>query len=47
MKRRNGPQSSFRGFRPSPAREGWFPLSGYRGGVLGGSFDRRDAMALC
>jgi hypothetical protein len=29
MERRNGPQSSFRGFRPSPAREGWFPLSGY------------------
>jgi hypothetical protein len=44
MERRNGPQSSFRGFHPPLAREGWFPRSGYRGGVRGGSFDRRDAM---
>jgi hypothetical protein len=42
MERRNGPRSSFRGFRPPPAREGWFPCSGYCGGVRGGSFDRCD-----
>jgi hypothetical protein len=44
MERRNGPRSSFHGFGPPPAREGWFPCSGYRGGVCGGSFDRRDAL---
>jgi hypothetical protein len=31
MERRNGPQSSFRGFPPPPARYGWFP----RGGSFG------------
>jgi hypothetical protein len=31
-------------FCPPPAREGWFPHSSYRGGVHGGSFDRRDAL---
>jgi hypothetical protein len=25
-------------------KRGWFPRSGYRGGVRGGSFDRRDAL---
>jgi hypothetical protein len=44
MEMRNGPWSSFRGFRPPLAREGWFPCSGYCGGVRGDSFDRRDAM---
>jgi hypothetical protein len=44
MERRNGPQSSFHGFRPPLAREGWFPCSGYRGGVRGCSFNRRDAL---
>jgi hypothetical protein len=33
---------SFRGFGPPPVIEGWFPHSGYRGGVRGGSFDRKD-----
>jgi hypothetical protein len=44
MERRNGPWSSFHGFRPPLAREGWFPRSGYSGCVRGGSFDRRDAL---
>jgi hypothetical protein len=44
MERRNGPLSSFRGFRPPPAREGRFPRIGYRGGVRRGSFVRRDDM---
>jgi hypothetical protein len=42
MDRMNGPRSSFRGFGPPLIKEGWFPRSGYRGGVRGGSFDRRD-----
>jgi hypothetical protein len=33
-------------FRPPPAREGWFPRSGYRDGVHGGRFDRR-VFGLC
>jgi hypothetical protein len=33
MERRDGPRSSFRGFGPPPVREGWFPHSGYLGGV--------------
>jgi hypothetical protein len=44
MVRRNGPQYSFRGFRPPQAIEGWFPRSGYHGGIRGGSFDRRDVL---
>jgi hypothetical protein len=32
------------GFGPPPGREGWFPQGGYRGGVCGGSFGRRDAL---
>jgi hypothetical protein len=44
MERRNGPQSSFCGFHPPPAGEGWFPRSGYHGVVRGGSFDRCDGM---
>jgi hypothetical protein len=44
MERRDGPRFSFRGFGPPLGREGWFPRSGYRGGVRGGSFDRRDAL---
>jgi hypothetical protein len=44
MERRNGPRSSFRGFCPTPVREGWFPHSGYHGGVRGGSFDRRNVL---
>jgi hypothetical protein len=41
MKRKDGPQSSFCGFGPPPVREGWFPHSGYHGGVRGGSFGRK------
>jgi hypothetical protein len=44
MERRNGPQSSFHGFGPLPVREGWFPRSGYRGGVRGGSIDRSNVL---
>jgi hypothetical protein len=44
MERRDGPWSSFRGFGPPPVREGWFPRSGYRGGVRGGSFGRKDVL---
>jgi hypothetical protein len=44
MERRDDPQFSFRVFGPPPGREGWFPRSGYRGGVRGCSFDRRDAL---
>jgi hypothetical protein len=44
IERRNGTRSSFCGFGPPPVREGWFPHSGYRGGVRGGSFDRTNAL---
>jgi hypothetical protein len=44
MERRDGPWFSFRGFGPPPVKEGWFPHSGYRGGVRGGSFGRRDVL---
>jgi hypothetical protein len=44
MERRNSPQSSFHGFGPPLVREGWFPRGGYRGGIRGGSFDRRDVL---
>jgi hypothetical protein len=35
---------SFRGFGPPIGREGWFPHSGYHGGVRGGSFGWRDVL---
>jgi hypothetical protein len=44
MERRDNPRFSFRGFGPPPGREGWFPWSGYRGGVRGGSFGRKDGL---
>jgi hypothetical protein len=44
MERRDDPWFSFRGFGPPPGREGWFPRSGYRGGVCGGSFGRKDGL---
>jgi hypothetical protein len=44
MEKRNGPRSSFRGFGPLPVREGWFPHSGYHGGVRRGSYDRRNVL---
>jgi hypothetical protein len=44
MERSNDPRSFFRGFGPPLVREGWFSCSGYRGGVRGGSFDRRDVL---
>jgi hypothetical protein len=44
MERRNSLRSSFRVFGPPPTREGWFPRTGYHGGVCGGSFDRRDVL---
>jgi hypothetical protein len=44
LERRDGPRFSFRGFGPPPVREGWFPYSGYRGGVRGGSFGRKDGL---
>jgi hypothetical protein len=44
MERRNGPRSSFRGFGPPPVREGWFPDSGYHGGVRGDSFGMKDVL---
>jgi hypothetical protein len=44
MERRNDPWSSFHGYGPPLAREGWFPHSGYRSGVRGGSFDTRDVL---
>jgi hypothetical protein len=44
MEMRDGPRSSFRGFGPPPVREGWFPRSGYRGSVRGGSFGRKEVL---
>jgi hypothetical protein len=44
IERRDGPRFSFRGFSPPPGREGWFPHGGYRGGVCGGSFGRKDVL---
>jgi hypothetical protein len=41
MERRNDPWFYFRGFGLPPGREGWFPQSGYRVGVRGGSFGRK------
>jgi hypothetical protein len=40
MERRNGPRSSFRGYGLPPVIEGWFPHSGYHGGIRGGSLVR-------
>jgi hypothetical protein len=44
LERRDVPRVSFRGSGPPLGRESWFPRSGYRGSVRGGSFDRRDAL---
>jgi hypothetical protein len=44
MKRRDGTRSFFRGFGPPPVREVLFPRSGFRGGVRGGSFGRKDVL---
>jgi hypothetical protein len=44
MERRDGPRFSFHGFGPPLGREGWFPNSGYHGGVRGGSFGREDGL---
>jgi hypothetical protein len=33
LERRDVPRSSFRGFVPRLVSEGWFPRSGYHGGV--------------
>jgi hypothetical protein len=44
MERRNDPRFSFRVFGPPPVTEGWFPHSGYQGGVRGGSFGRKDGL---
>jgi hypothetical protein len=44
MERRDGPQSSFRGFGPPLVREGWFPHSGYHGGVRGSIFCWKDVL---
>jgi hypothetical protein len=44
LERRDGPRSSFRSLGPPPVREGWFPHSGYCGGVRGGSFGRSDVL---
>jgi hypothetical protein len=44
IERRDSPRFSFRGFGPPSGREGWFPHSGYRGGVHGGSFGRKDGL---
>jgi hypothetical protein len=44
MQRRDDPRFSFRGFGPPPSREGWFPHGGYRGGIRGGSFHRKDGL---
>jgi hypothetical protein len=44
MERRDGPQAFFRGFGPPLGREDWFPHGGYRGGIRGGSFGRKDSL---
>jgi hypothetical protein len=44
MERRDNPWAFFRGFGPPPGREGWFPHGGYRGGVRGASFGRKDGL---
>jgi hypothetical protein len=42
LERRDDPRFRFHGFGPPLVREGRFPHSGYRGGVGGGSFGRKD-----
>jgi hypothetical protein len=43
LERRDGPQSSFRGFGPPLVSEGWFPRNGYHGGVeFAGCYPPRD-----
>jgi hypothetical protein len=44
MERRDSPWYSFHGFGSPLGREGWFPHGGYRGGVLGGIFGRKDGL---
>jgi hypothetical protein len=44
MERRDSPWAFFHGFGPPLGREGWFPHGGYRGGVRGGSFGRKDGL---
>jgi hypothetical protein len=44
MERRDGPQFVFRCFGSPLVREGWFPHSGYRGRVHGGSFCWKDGL---
>jgi hypothetical protein len=44
LERRDGPRLSFHGFGPPPVREGWFPHSGYHGGVHGDRFGRKDGL---
>jgi hypothetical protein len=44
MERRDSPWAFFRGFGPPLGGEGWFPHGGYRGGVRGGSFGRKDGL---
>jgi hypothetical protein len=44
LERRDGPQFFVRSFGPPQVREGWFPHCGYRGGVRGGSFGRKDGL---
>jgi hypothetical protein len=44
MKGRDSPQAFFRDFGPPPGREGRFPHGGYRGGVRGGSFGKKDGL---
>jgi hypothetical protein len=44
LERRDVPRAFFRGSGPPPDREGWFPHGGYRGGVRGGNFGRKDGL---
>jgi hypothetical protein len=44
MERRDGPRSAFCGFGPPLVRERWFPRSGFRGGVRGGSVGRKNVL---
>jgi hypothetical protein len=42
--RRDSPRGFFYGFGPPLGREVWLPRGGDRGGVHGGSFDRKDGL---
>jgi hypothetical protein len=44
LERRDDSRFSFCGFGPPPGREEWLPHSGYRDGVRGGSFGRKDGL---